>query len=105
VAGAAGARRVLEALAETGVHTPVLLVLNRVPQGFDAKDRAAKIGRVLDRVPTAVLPEDAVASKAGDRGELVADAWPKSALSKALRTAAAEIETRLSADDRPAARK
>jgi pilus assembly protein CpaE len=98
VAGAAGARRVLDALVETGVHTQTLLVLNRVPQGLDARDRAARIGRALDRTPAAVLPEDGVAAKAGDKGALVADAWPKSALSKALRAAAAEIEARLSAE-------
>ena len=97
VAGAAGARRVLAALQEAAVQRPVMLVLNKLTGLLDGFEKPARIGRSLDMTVDAALAFDPVAMKAGDRGELVVQAFPNSRLAKDLRPAAGKLEGRLEA--------
>jgi pilus assembly protein CpaE len=95
VAGAAGARRVLTLLAEAGVGAEVLLVVNRCAGLLDGRERAGRIARAIDLEPVAVLPEDAAAAKAADRGRPVTAFAPSSGLAKALDRAAQALDARL----------
>lgn len=97
VAGALGARRVLDALAEAAVQRPVMLVLNKLAGVIDAFEKPTRIGRSLEMGVDAALSFDPAAVKAGDRGELVVDAFPKSKIAKDLWPAAAKLDGRLEA--------
>lgn len=97
VAGAMGARRVLDALAEAVVERPVMLVLNKLVGLIDAFEKPARIGKSLEMGVDAALALDPAAVKASDRGELVVEAFPNSRLAKDLRPAAAKIDARLEA--------
>jgi pilus assembly protein CpaE len=97
VAGAVGARRVLEAMKSAGVEPPVFLVINRLQGLLEAFEKPSRIGRSLDLTVDAALRCDPVAMKAGDRGQLVVSAFPNSTLAKDLRACAARLEGRLEA--------
>lgn len=97
VAGAAGARRVLTALQEAGIQRPLLLVLNRLAGVLDGLEKPARIGRSLDMGVDAALSMDPTAVKAGDRGQLVVEAFPNSRLAKDLRPLAGKVEGRIEA--------
>jgi pilus assembly protein CpaE len=97
VAGAIGARRVLDALAEAAVQRPVLLVLNKLVGVLDAFEKPDRIGRSLEMGVDAALSLDPSAVKASDRGQLVVQAFPNSKLARDLRPAAAKLDGRLEA--------
>lgn len=97
VAGAVGARRLLEGLKAAGVQTPVFLALNRLHGLLEALDKPSRIGRSLEFPVDAGLRFDAAAAKAADRGQLVVEASPNSAFAKDLRACAAKLEGRLEA--------
>ncbi|MCW2573914.1 MAG: hypothetical protein JWO88_3972 [Frankiales bacterium] len=97
VAGAVGARRMLEAMKSAGVQPPVFLVINRLQGLLEAFEKPSRIGRSLDVSVDATLRFDPVAMKAGDRGQLVVSAFPNSTLAKDLRACAAKLEGRLEA--------
>lgn len=95
VAGALGARRVLDALKEAAVQRPVLLVINRVAGLLDALERPGRIARTLDVEVDASLALDPACAKAADRGQLVVDAFPNSKLAKDLRALAGKLDGRI----------
>ncbi|RAK52534.1 AAA family ATPase [Phenylobacterium deserti] len=97
VAGALGARRVLDALKEAKVQRPVFFALNKLNGVIDAFEKPARIGKTLDMGVDAALAFDANAVKAADRGKLVVEAYPSSRLAKDLAAAAAKLERRLEA--------
>ncbi|THD80537.1 MAG: hypothetical protein E7812_07345 [Phenylobacterium sp.] len=97
VAGAVGARRMIEGLKAAGVQTPVFLVLNRLHGLVEAFDKPSRIGRNLAMGVDAALRFDAAAPKAADRGQLVVEAFAGAQLSKDLRACAAKLEGRLEA--------
>jgi pilus assembly protein CpaE len=97
VAGAIGARRVLDALAEAAVQRPVLLVLNKLVGVLDAFEKPHRIGRSLEMGVDAALSLDPMAIKASDRGQLIVQAFPNSKLARDLRPAAAKLDGRLEA--------
>jgi pilus assembly protein CpaE len=97
VAGAVGARRLLEGLKAAGVQTPVFLALNRLHGLLEAFDKPSRIGRSLEVSVDAGLRFDAAAPKAADRGQLVVEAYPNGALAKDLRACAGKLEGRLEA--------
>jgi pilus assembly protein CpaE len=97
VAGAVGARRLLEGLKAAGVQTPVFLALNRLQGLLEAFDKPSRIGRSLEVAVDAGLRFDPAAVKAGDRGQLVVDAYSNGVLAKDLRACAAKLEGRLEA--------
>lgn len=97
VAGALGARRVLDALSEAGVRRPVMLVLNKLSGLLEAWEKPARIKKSLDVRVDAGLAFDALALKAADRGQLIVEAAPKSRLTQDLKTLAAKLEARLEA--------
>jgi pilus assembly protein CpaE len=95
VAGALGARRVLDALNEAGVRRPVLLALNKLNGVLEAWEKPSRIKKSLEVGVDAGLAFDALALKAADRGQLIVEAAPKSRLAQDLRTLAAKLEARL----------
>ncbi len=95
VAGAAGARRVLNALKEAGVRSPTVLVLNKVTGLMEAVERSAAIGRSLGAPIDTVLTFDAAVPKAADRGQLVVESQPKATFVKELRGLARKLEEKL----------
>jgi pilus assembly protein CpaE len=95
VAGAVGARRLLEGLKAAGVQTPVFLTLNRLHGLLETLDKPSRIGRNLEVAVDATLRFDTAAAKAADRGQLVVDAYPSGPLAKDLRACAAKLEGRL----------
>ncbi|HEX3699093.1 MAG TPA: hypothetical protein VHV27_00310 [Phenylobacterium sp.] len=97
VAGAVGARRMLEGLKAAGVQTPVFLVLNRLQGLLESFDKPSRIGRSLETAVDAALRFDAAAGKAADRGQLVVEAFANGPLAKDLRACAARLEGRLEA--------
>jgi len=97
VAGALGARRVLEALKEAKVDRPVFFVLNKLNGVIDAFEKPARIGKTLDMGVDAALACDPAAVKAADRGKLVVEAFPNGRLAKDLVSASAKLERRLAA--------
>lgn len=97
VAGALGARRVLDALAEAAVQRPVMLVLNKLVGLIDTFEKPSRIGKSLEMGIDAALGLDPAAIKAADRGELVVTAYPNSRLAKDLRPAAGKLDGRLEA--------
>jgi pilus assembly protein CpaE len=102
VAGALGARRVLHALREARLQRPVFLIINRMDGLVDALEKPGHIARSLEHAIDATLPMDPLAARAGDRGALMVDAYPKAKLSKELRALAGRIEQQLAALDGPA---
>jgi pilus assembly protein CpaE len=97
VAGALGARRVLDALNEAGVRRPVMLALNKLGGVLEAWEKPSRIKKSLDVGVDAGLAFDALALKAADRGQLIVEAAPKSRLAQDLKTLAAKLEARLEA--------
>ncbi|HEY8571551.1 hypothetical protein [Phenylobacterium sp.] len=97
VAGAMGARRVLDALGEAAVQRPIMLVLNKVNGVIDALEKPTRIGKTLEMGVDAGLPLDPAVVRASDRGELVVDAFPKSKIARDLWPAAAKLDGRLEA--------
>jgi pilus assembly protein CpaE len=95
VQGAIGAKRVLDALAEAKVETPTLFVLNKLAGMVEAFEKPSRIGKSLNRTVDAVLSLDATATRAFDRGVLLADAFPNARLTRELRALAAKIELTL----------
>jgi pilus assembly protein CpaE len=95
VAGAVGARRVLDALHGAGVTTPTLLVLNKVTGLVEAVERPAAMGRSLGAKIDTVLAFDPAVPRAGDRGLLVAEAQPKAGFGKELRGLARKLDAQL----------
>ncbi len=95
VAGAVGARRVIEGLAAAGVQTPVFLVLNRLQGLLETLDKPGRIARSLAAPVGAALRFDPAAVKASDRGQLLVEAFPNSPFAKDLRACAAKLEGRL----------
>lgn len=97
VAGAVGARRVLEALRGEGLNTELMFVLNRARGMFQALDRSGRIGRELDLKVEVVLRDDPLAARAADAGRLAVAANPGAPLAKDLRACAGRLEARLQA--------
>lgn len=97
VAGAIGARRVLDALKEAAVQRPILLVLNKLVGLLDTFEKPSRIGRSLEMGVDASLGLDPAAVKAADRGKLIIEAAPQSRLSKDLRALAGKLDGRLEA--------
>jgi pilus assembly protein CpaE len=95
VQGAIGAKRVLEAMGEADVETPTLFVLNKLAGVVEAFEKPSRIGKSLNRTVDAVLSLDATATRAFDRGVLLADAFPNARLTRELRALAAKIELTL----------
>ena len=92
VQGAVGARRLLQAMEEAHVSTPVLFVLNKVAGMVDAFEKPARISKTLNRAVDAVLTLDPTAGRAFDRGVLLAEAFPKAKITRELRALASKIE-------------
>lgn len=97
VAGAVGARRVLEALQEAHIDRPLFFALNKLNGVIDAFEKPSRIGRTLDMGVDASLAFDALAAKAADRGKLVVEAFPNSRVAKDMKNATAKLEGRLEA--------
>lgn len=95
VQGAIGAKRVLDAMQEAGVRTPTLFVLNKLAGMVEAFEKPSRIGKSLNRDVDAVLSLDATATRAFDRGVLLADAFPNARLTRELRALAGKIEPTL----------
>jgi pilus assembly protein CpaE len=89
------ARRIIEALDEAHVRTPVFVVLNRLQGLVETADKAPRIERSLDLKLGARLAFDPAALRAADRGELVVDAFPSARLSRDFRTAAGALKRQL----------
>ncbi|MDB5466591.1 MAG: hypothetical protein JWQ46_1353 [Phenylobacterium sp.] len=97
VAGALGARRVLDALREAAVQRPVLLFLNKLVGLIDTFEKPTRIGHSLDMGVDAALSLDPAAVRAADRGELLVETAPNSRLARDLRPAAAKLDGQLEA--------
>lgn len=97
VSGVAGARRLLDALRDDGVTTPLLFVVSRLSGMLDALDKPARIGRTLGVDIDATLAFDPQAVRAADRGKLLVDAFPNTRLAKELRGLAAKMDQKLAA--------
>lgn len=97
VAGALGARRVLDALQEAGLRRSVLLVVNKLAGQLEAWERPSRIARSLEVEVDAGLMLDRAAQKSADLGRLVVEAAPTSRLAKDLRAMAAKVDGRLDA--------
>jgi pilus assembly protein CpaE len=95
VAGAVGARRVLEAMRAAGLQPETLLVLNRVQGLLEGFEKSGRIGRNLDLKVAAALRNDPAAVKAADAGQLIGIAHPNAPLAKDLRAAVGKLEGRL----------
>jgi len=95
VQGAIAAKRVFQAMEEAEVVTPTLFVLNKLAGMVEAFEKPSRIGKSLSRTVDAVLSLDATATRAFDRGVLLAEAFPNARLTRELRTLAAKIEPTL----------
>ena len=85
VQGALGARRVLDALRDAAITTPVMFVLNKMAGVVDTFEKPTRISRSLQRPVDAALSLDSVASRAMDRGDLLVNAFPNSRLARISR--------------------
>jgi len=92
VQGAVSAKRVLQSLEEAEVETPSLFVLNKLAGVVEAFEKPSRIGKSVNRTVDAVLSLDATATRAFDRGVLLAEAFPNARLTRELRALAAKIE-------------
>jgi hypothetical protein len=70
-------------------------VLNKLAGVVEAFEKPSRIGKSLNRTVDAVLSLDATATRAFDRGVLLADAFPNARLTRELRALAAKIELTL----------
>jgi pilus assembly protein CpaE len=100
VQGAVGARRVLDALQESGVETPVLFVLNKLAGMVDAFEKPSRIGKSLSRNIDASLIFDAAAARAFERGVLLADAYPNARITRELRGLSAKLDPAIAQTER-----
>lgn len=92
VQGAVGAGRVLEALADAEVATPVVLALNKLAGVVETFEKPSRIARSLSRRIDATLSFDATATRAFERGALLTEAFPNARLTRELRSLAAKLE-------------
>lgn len=95
VQGAIGARRVIEALEDAEVETPMLFVLNKLAGMVEAFEKPSRIGKSLNRTVDATLSLDPAATRAFDRGVPLIEAFPNARLTRELRALAAKIEPTL----------
>ena len=95
VQGALGARRALDALAEAQVKTPLLFVLNKLGGMVEAFEKPSRIAKSLDRGVEATLSLDPTATRAFDRGVLLAEGFPNAKLTRDLRGLLGKVEQAL----------
>lgn len=97
VQGAISAKRVLDALEEAQVASPRLFVLNKLAGVVESLDKPGRIAKSLNRKIDAALSLDATATRAFERGALLAESFPNARITRELRNLAGRLEGLLAA--------